>query len=108
MLVMSYEAFYRNIDHLSGKIDLIIFDEGHRLKNKKSKLLLKMKVFKCEMRILLTGTPIQNNLEELYTCVSLINPRIFQSEAIFKNVFQKPILDGMAKGASLPIRKLAN
>lgn len=63
MLIISYETFYKNIEKISGKCDMIIFDEGHRMKNKKSKLLLKMKVFKCEKRILLTGTPIQNNLE---------------------------------------------
>jgi chromodomain-helicase-DNA-binding protein 4 len=50
------------MEKISGKCDLIIFDEGHRMKNKKSKLLLKLKSFKCEKRILLTGTPIQNNL----------------------------------------------
>lgn len=50
------------MEKLSGKSDLIIFDEGHRMKNKKSKLLLKLRTFKCDKRILLTGTPIQNNL----------------------------------------------
>lgn len=47
MLIISYESFYRNMDKLSGKCDMIIFDEGHRMKNKKSKLLLKLKVFRC-------------------------------------------------------------
>ncbi len=47
MLIISYESFYRDMDKLSGKCDMIIFDEGHRMKNKKSKLLLKLKVFRC-------------------------------------------------------------
>lgn len=88
------------MDLLSGRCDLIVFDEGHRLKNKKSKLILKMKVFRCPKRILLTGTPIQNNLDELYTCVSLINPQLFTSESLFKNIFEKPILLGMSKKAT--------
>lgn len=79
---------------------MLIFDEGHRLKNKKSKLFLKIVSFKCRKRILLTGTPIQNNLDELYTCISVVNPLIFGNEKIFKNVFQKVILEGMAKNAS--------
>jgi ATP-dependent DNA helicase len=40
----------------------MIFDEGHRLKNKNSKLLKKIKLAKCKKRVLLTGTPLQNNL----------------------------------------------
>lgn len=79
MLVISYESFYRCIERLSGKVDMIVFDEGHRLKNKKSKLLIKMKSFRCEKRILLTGTPIQNNLEELFTCASIVYPHIFNN-----------------------------
>lgn len=86
---------------------MIIFDEGHRMKNKKSKLLLKLKAFKCEKRILLTGTPIQNNLEELYTCISIINPRMFGNETLFKNVFMKPILEGLGKKATLQQKQLA-
>ena len=41
----------------------MIFAEGKKKKNKKSKLMLKLKTFRCDKRILLTGTPIQNNLE---------------------------------------------
>ena len=86
---------------------MIVFDEGHRLKNKKSKLLIKMKVFKCEKRVILTGTPIQNNMDELFTCLSIVYPQIFTSSTIFKNVFQKPILEGMAKTASEEQKKIA-
>ncbi len=85
----------------------MIFDEGHRLKNKKSKLFRKIQGSKCKKRILLTGTPIQNNLDELYTCISLVNPSFFESESVFKNVFQKPIIFGMAKTASRELRTLA-
>ena len=63
--------------------------------------------FKCKKRILLTGTPIQNNLSELYTCIMLVNPSFFDSETIFKNVFQKPIIAGMAKWAPPELRSLA-
>ena len=62
MLVISYESFYRLSEKLSGKSNLVVFDEGHRLKNKKSKIISKIRCFKCQKRIILTGTPIQNNL----------------------------------------------
>ena len=78
-MIISYESFYRSMDKLSGKIDMIIFDEGHRLKNKKTKLLIKLKSFRCERRIVLSGTPIQNNLEELFACLSIVYPKMFQN-----------------------------
>lgn len=62
MLVLSYEGFYRFIDILEKKCDLIVFDEGHRLKNKNSKSYKKILNFSCRKRVLLTGTPLQNNL----------------------------------------------
>ena len=76
-LVASYEHFYKYSEKLSAKCDLMVFDEGHRLKNKKSKMFKKILAFKCKKRVLLTGTPIQNNLEELYTCIMLVNPSFF-------------------------------
>ena len=79
MMIISYESFYRSMDKLSGKIDMVIFDEGHRLKNKKTKLLIKLKTFRCEKRIVLSGTPIQNNLEELFVCLSIVYPKMFQN-----------------------------
>jgi DNA repair and recombination RAD54-like protein len=107
MLVLSYEGFYRFIDILENKCDLIVFDEGHRLKNKNSKAYKKILNFSCRKRVLLTGTPLQNNLEELYTCISIVNPSMFPSEHLFNNVFQKPILNGMAKNATQIERKIA-
>lgn len=62
-LIISYENFYKHSEALSKKSDLLIFDEGHRLKNKKSKFIKKIQTFKCKKRILLTGTPLQNNLD---------------------------------------------
>lgn len=76
-LIVSYENFYKNSDALSKKCELLIFDEGHRLKNKKSKFFKKIQSFKCKKRILLTGTPLQNNLNELYTCIAIVNPYFF-------------------------------
>ena len=106
-MIVSYENYYKNSDNFNKKCDLMIFDEGHRLKNKNSKLLKKIKMAKCKKRVLLTGTPLQNNLGELYTCISLVNPIFFQSQSLFRNVFQKPIIAGMAKNASHEERQLA-
>jgi DNA repair and recombination RAD54-like protein len=107
LFVLSYEGFYRFVDVLDRKCDLIVFDEGHRLKNKNSKVYKKLFNFTCRKRVLLTGTPLQNNLDELYTCISMVNPNLFPSEQTFKNIFQKPIFNGMAKNASQRERTIA-
>ena len=55
----------------------MIVDEGHRLKNRASKLFGMLKKFKCEQRVILTGTPLQNNLEELFMLMHFIDPKKF-------------------------------
>ncbi len=76
ILITSYEKFRSCYEELntSNTIDLIICDEGHRLKNSKIQLTQALKQFKCLKRIILSGTPIQNDLNEFYTLVDLVNP----------------------------------
>jgi chromodomain-helicase-DNA-binding protein 7 len=65
----------------------LIIDEAHRLKNKRSKLLERLKLFKTDHRIILTGTPLQNNTEELWTLLNFIEPHIFTSLPSFLQNF---------------------
>ena len=51
---------------------MVVVDEGHRLKNKTGKLLEAMKQLGCERRLMLTGTPIQNNTTELWTLLNFL------------------------------------
>ena len=51
---------------MNEKCDLLIFDEGHRLKNKKIKMVSVIEMFPCQRRIILTGTPLQNSIDEFF------------------------------------------
>uniref|UniRef100_A0A7N6AUA7 Chromodomain helicase DNA binding protein 1-like n=1 Tax=Anabas testudineus TaxID=64144 RepID=A0A7N6AUA7_ANATE len=62
------------------KWKVLIVDEAHRLKNQNSLLHKTLTEFSVGFRVLLTGTPIQNNLEELYSLLSFIQPSIFTAE----------------------------
>ena len=67
-----------------------IFDEGHVLKNANSQVSRKLNRIKCKFRLLLTGTPLQNNLRELISLLAFMMPDIFQQkqdemEAIFSH-----------------------
>lgn len=69
--------------------------KAHRLKNKKSKLFRLLMQFEMEFRLLLTGTPIQNNLDELWTLLHFIEPKIFHSLEDFSEKYGT--LDGVEK-----------
>ncbi|CAO0794785.1 unnamed protein product [Mucor circinelloides] len=60
-----------------------VFDEAHRLKNKNSKVLEVLKTFYMDHKLLLTGTPLQNNLGELYSLLHFMQPDIFNDEERF-------------------------
>ncbi|XP_011041789.1 PREDICTED: ATP-dependent DNA helicase DDM1-like isoform X2 [Populus euphratica] len=65
----------------------VVVDEGHRLKNSKCKLLKELKYLHMENKLLLTGTPLQNNLAELWSLLNFILPDIFQSHEEFESWF---------------------
>ncbi|KAK6533074.1 hypothetical protein TWF281_007234 [Arthrobotrys megalospora] len=69
--------------------DVAIFDEGHQLKNNTSDRAVSLSRLQVKSRILLTGTPLQNNLQELMNLLAFILPRLFENKsedlaAIFK------------------------
>ena len=55
----------------------MVLDEGHRIKNRNCRLVKELKAIPCVTRLLLTGTPIQNSLEELWSLLNFVNPSIF-------------------------------
>ncbi|CAO3643500.1 unnamed protein product [Cunninghamella blakesleeana] len=65
----------------------IVVDEGHRLKNFNCKLIRELKTYKSANRLLLTGTPLQNNLSELWSLLNFLLPDIFNSLEMFESWF---------------------
>ncbi|KAK6455713.1 SNF2 family N-terminal domain-containing protein [Scheffersomyces xylosifermentans] len=69
----------------------MIIDEGHRMKNATSKLSITLKqYYKTKNRLILTGTPLQNNLPELWALLNFVLPRIFNSVKSFDEWFNTP------------------
>lgn len=69
----------------------IIIDEGHRMKNANCKLAMTLGVrYKSRNRLLLTGTPLQNNLTELWALLNFLLPTIFASADTFETWFKQP------------------
>ncbi|AAS53055.1 AER375Cp [Eremothecium gossypii ATCC 10895] len=69
----------------------MIIDEGHRMKNAQSKLSYTLThYYKTRHRLILTGTPLQNNLPELWALLNFVLPKIFNSSKTFDEWFNTP------------------
>lgn len=60
----------------------LVIDEAHRIKNEKSKLSEILREFETNNRLLLTGTPLQNNLHELWALLNFLLPDVFNSSDV--------------------------
>eukprot|EP01125_Pyxidicula_operculata_P017854 TRINITY_DN6301_c0_g1_i1.p1 TRINITY_DN6301_c0_g1~~TRINITY_DN6301_c0_g1_i1.p1 ORF type:complete len:732 (+),score=236.74 TRINITY_DN6301_c0_g1_i1:87-2282(+) len=76
-----------------GKIHwkYLVVDEAHRLKNFECKLIKELRRFESDNRLLLTGTPLQNNLTELWSLLNFTLPDIFDNVDNFRSWFEKDL-----------------
>lgn len=72
----------------------LVIDEAHRIKNEKSKLSEVVREFKTTNRLLLTGTPLQNNLHELWSLLNFLLPDVFNSADDFDQWFNASNISG--------------
>lgn len=76
----------------NGVCDLLICDEAHKLKNAESGLAVSLNALPAKKRILLSGTPMQNELSEFFNMVNFCNPNILGSLSEFRRKYERPIL----------------
>ncbi|KAK8954004.1 CHD3-type chromatin-remodeling factor PICKLE [Platanthera zijinensis] len=88
VLLTTYEMILADFSHLRGvSWEVLIVDEGHRLKNSESKLFNLLNTFSFQQCVLLTGTPLQNNLGEMYNLLNFLQPCSFPSLSSFEEKF---------------------
>lgn len=93
-MITSYEMLVRCIEEIENlNFDLMICDEGHRLKNNNTNTSVALTKVKCKRRVLLTGTPIQNELAEFFALIDFVNPGILGTYAMFKREFEDIIVE---------------
>ncbi|XP_061175065.1 DNA repair and recombination protein RAD54B-like [Saccostrea echinata] len=102
IVIISYEMFVRVYEKLQSlQFDIIVCDEGHRLKNSSIKTTSLIASLPTQRRVVLSGTPIQNDLQEFYSIVEFCNPGLLGTSASFKRVFETPIVASRQPGASV-------
>ncbi|XP_061360032.1 ATP-dependent helicase BRM [Gastrolobium bilobum] len=91
VLVTTYEFIMFDRSKLS-KIDwkYIVIDEAQRMKDRDSVLARDLDRYRCQRRLLLTGTPLQNDLKELWSLLNLLLPEVFDNRKAFHDWFSKP------------------
>ncbi|KAJ1024722.1 hypothetical protein NDA16_002762 [Ustilago loliicola] len=88
IVVTSYELIIRDRKWLANyPWKFIVVDEGHRLKNLNCRLIRELKTYRSANRLILSGTPLHNNLAELWSLLNFILPDIFDDLATFETWF---------------------
>ncbi|GMF09455.1 unnamed protein product [Phytophthora lilii] len=97
VLIISYETFRMHAQKFADApecCELLICDEAHRLKNASSQINKALSSLACRKRVLLSGTPMQNDLEEFFAMVDFTNPNILGTPSEFRKNYLGPILVG--------------
>ncbi|PAA85898.1 hypothetical protein BOX15_Mlig017655g1 [Macrostomum lignano] len=99
VVITSYEMAIRDRSVFQRyEWKLLIVDEGHRVKNFQCRLARELRMYHCTHRLILTGTPIQNNLTELWSLLNFLLPEIFEKLGTFEAWFDAGVLqDAEAK-----------
>lgn len=108
VLIVSYETFRMHSSKFSNSesCDLLICDEAHRLKNDQTITNRALASLSCKRRILLSGTPMQNDLEEFFAMVNFTNPGVLGDAAYFRRYYETPIICGREPTATEEEKKL--
>ncbi|KAK7960609.1 hypothetical protein PG988_011823 [Apiospora saccharicola] len=106
VIIVSYETLRLNCEELKNcQIGLMLCDEGHRLKNGDSQTFTALNALNVKRRVILSGTPIQNDLSEYFALISFANPDLLGTRLEFRKRFELPILRGRDADASEVDRK---
>lgn len=92
VVITSYDIARNDIDAIRAlNYNYCVLDEGHLIKNAKAKVTIAVKRINANHRLILSGTPIQNNVLELWSLFDFLMPGFLGTEKVFQDRFAKPI-----------------
>lgn len=93
LIVASYDIVRKDIDFFCNiKWNYVVLDEGHIIKNGKTRTSMAIKKLVANHRLILSGTPIQNNVLELWSLFDFLMPGFLGTEKQFTSRYSRPIL----------------
>lgn len=93
LVVTSYDILSNDLRYFEGvRWNYVVLDEGHVIKNPKTKVAKAVRALSANHRLILTGTPIQNSVLELWAMFDFLMPGFLGSEKSFKDTYAKPIM----------------
>lgn len=93
LIITSYDIIRKDLSFFSERNwNYFVLDEGHIIKNTNTKVSKAIKTLKANHRLILSGTPIQNNVLELWSLFDFLMPGFLGTEKQFMSKFSKPIL----------------
>ncbi|GAA5887357.1 hypothetical protein JCM6882_002504 [Rhodosporidiobolus microsporus] len=97
LVVTTYEAYVAEAQYFktSRRWGLVVLDEGHKIKNYQANASIQLHGIGAKMRLILTGTPLQNNLLELWSLLYFLFPKVFTEATL------KPFRDSFNLSAGL-------
>lgn len=95
LVITTYGLVRRDIEILKDlQFNYIILDESQAIKNSNSQIAKAVRLLRAEHRLCLSGTPLENNVGELWSQMEFLNPKLLGSRAVFDRRFAKPIAQG--------------
>lgn len=99
VVVTSYALLRRDIDHyLAQDLACVVLDEAQHIKNRSTQNAIAAKRLLARHRLVLTGTPIENSVADLWSIMDFLMPGYLGSHATFKTSYEQPIARGDADG----------
>lgn len=84
ILITTYESIKTNFLTLKKiQWETIVVDEAHKIKNDETQVSIALRYYKANFKLLLTGTPLSNNLKELWSLLNFIMPELFDERDLF-------------------------
>lgn len=98
VLITSYEKARSNIEQLlQFNFFYLVLDEGHRIKNAKTKVTMAIKSIKAERKLVLSGTPLQNKVSELWSIFDFLMPNFLENEKVFNSKYNQFLTSNLNK-----------
>lgn len=109
VLITSYALIRNDIDIFSNMLwDAIVLDESHHIKNYNSQQTQAVLKLNGKRRIILNGTPIMNNITDLFPQLHFLLPQLFPSPKHFKEQFEKPLQNKKTVGQLDTLKKMTS